>query len=294
MPDPAPAPAPEPSPAPTPTPAPTPAPAPATFDWATSGIDAESAAFVTTKGYKGPGDVIGAYRNLEKLVGVPADQIIKLPAATEGPEAMNAVYDRLGRPKSADDYVIPMPKEGGDPAFAKTAAAWFHEQGLSQKQAEGLTAKWNEYIGGAKTTNAAATEAAAKVDDAKLRADWPGASYDANVGLAQRAVQAFGLDANAVQKLENALGYAGVMRFMHQIGSRLGSDDRFVAGDTGGGGSFGTGLTREMATARKAELMTDPGFARRFGSSDPAVAGAARDEMARLNRLITGNSVVAS
>src|SRR3990167_3081868 len=78
----------------------------------TDGLPQETLGFVEKKGWKGNADVITSYQNLEKLQGVPAERIIKLPEKLEGTE-MDVIYNRLGRPEKPDGYKIPVP-EGED------------------------------------------------------------------------------------------------------------------------------------------------------------------------------------
>src|SRR4051812_33433335 len=82
--------------------------APAAFDWKTAGLDDASAAFVAEKQFKDMSTAIQSHRNLEKLVGVPADKLLRLPT-DDSPEAWNAIYDKLGRPKDAAGYNLPLP-----------------------------------------------------------------------------------------------------------------------------------------------------------------------------------------
>lgn len=270
-----PASAPAPAPSPTPAPAPSPAPA-ATFDWATTGLDADSLNFVTTKGWKGAPDVVSSYRNLEKLTG-SLDKIITMPT-DDKPESWGAFYDKLGRPKDAAEYQLPVP-QGESPDFAKVAAGWFHEVGLTPKQAQALATKWNEHTKAARDGDLQTRQAAVAVEDSKLRNDWSG-EYDANVGKAQSAARAFGIDAATIDKLEHAMGFADVMKLFHAIGSRIAVDDTFVGNNGGGPQGFG-GFSQEQARARIAELQGDKAWGRRYATGDAE----ARREMTRLQQI---------
>jgi hypothetical protein len=277
MTDPTPAPTPAPNLAPTPDPTPAPAPAPAAFDWTQHGLDTEALGYVQTKGWKGPADVRQSYRGAEKLIGVPPEQVIKLPGAKDAPEAWNPVWERLGRPATADGYKLPVP-EGADPAFAKAAAGWFHEAGIPAAAAEKIAAKWNEHAAGLTAGTATARAAAQTADETQLKGEWR-TNYDTNVGLAQRAAQAFGLDKATLGKMEDALGFGGLMKMMHNIGSKLGTDDKFVAGD--GKGGFAGGETAQQAVSKIAQLRGDKGFVDRFIKGDTE----ARREMTRLHQI---------
>lgn len=285
-PSPAPAATPAPSATPAPAAAPSPSPAPAVaqgFDWKSAGLDADTSGYVTNKGWKGPADVVASYRGAEKLLGVPADQIIKLPQG-DAPD-FGPVYDRLGRPKAAGEYGLDklVPK-GSDPKFAETAAGWFHEQGLNTKQATALTTKWNEHVAGAVKAGGEAQAAAHTLEVTKLKGEW-GTQYDTNIGLVDRAIKAFGVNEQFLGAMKNAVGPAAALKFFHNVGTKLGTDDAFIAGD--GRGGFLGGETAEQAASKKAELIGNRAWVTKFNSGDQE----ARREMARLNKIISPGTI---
>lgn len=255
----------------------------AAFSWATAGLDADTSGYVTNKGWKGPADVVASYRGAEKLLGVPADQIIKLPQG-DAPD-FGPVYDRLGRPKAAGEYGLDklVPK-GSDPKFAETAAGWFHEQGLNTKQATALTTKWNEHVAGAVKAGGEAQAAAHTLEVTKLKGEW-GTQYDTNIGLVDRAIKAFGVNEQFLGAMKNAVGPAAALKFFHNVGTKLGTDDAFIAGD--GRGSFLGGETAEQAASKKAELIGNKAWVTKFNSGDQE----ARREMARLNKIISPGTI---
>ena len=114
--------------------------------WYDSFSDEGLKGFVQTKGWDAPEKAIHSYRELEKFIGAPKDQLLRLPKDDTDTEGWDAVWNRLGRPASAAEYKLPLP-EGDSGEFAKVASTWFHEAGIPQKAAERLAAKWNEYTG---------------------------------------------------------------------------------------------------------------------------------------------------
>lgn len=248
---------------------------PTVSDW-TATLDADALGYVQSKGFKGPGDVLTSYRNLERVVGAPPESIIKLPK-DDSPEAWSQVYDRLGRPKEAKDYSVTVP-EGQDPKFADTAKGWFHEAGLSAKQASAIVEKWNAHAAELQKANQTAYEASVVEDTNKLKLEW-GGKYDENVALAKKAANAFGLDAPTIDRIETALGHAGLVKLFHNIGSKMGVEDQHLLGN--GKPGF-AGMTVEQARARRNELMTDKAFGARYKQGDAD----ARREIETLNRII--------
>lgn len=158
---------------------------------------------------------------------------MKLPGKDATPEQWAEFYKAVGAPETPEAYDLPVP-EGQDGVFAKTAATWFKDAGLLPQQATALAAKWNEFT----TAQAAAAEAAEtqriaaldtrnKAEEAALKTEW-GQSHDANMELARRAVRQFvpgDKAADVVSALEERLGYAETIKFMHAIGRGLGEHD---------------------------------------------------------------------
>lgn len=255
------------------------------FDWAAQGLDAETLGFVQSKGYKTPGDVVSAYRGAEKLLGVPADQVIKLPQGEYNQDLMNKnVFDKLGRPPTAADYKLPVP-QGQTPEYANEVSKWFHEAGLTAKQAQMLAEKSNGYLQQQMGTQGEATKAEQTRQLSELKATW-GNDFDKNTGIVDRAAEAFGMKPEQIGALKGAMGVKGAMEFLHNIGSRLPTDDNFVSPE-GRTNTFNGGLSVEQATTRKAELMKDKGFSARFSKGDAD----AKAEMMNLNRIISPGSI---
>lgn len=276
------APAPATSPAAAPAPAaPAPAPAPAApdqgaFDWSKSGLDADHLGYTQNKGWKDPADVIHSYRNLEKLHGVPAEQILKLPS-DDLPTSWDPIYNKLGRPEKADGYKLPVP-DGVDPGFAKTASEAFHKAGVSQKQAEALTTWWNEQAAGATKAQTDATAARDTEQLAMLKAKW-GPNLQANSAIVDKAATAFGMTSAQLEGLKAAMGPGEAMEFLHNIGSKLATEDSFIGAD--GKPTTTGGLTPAQAISKIGELRKDGEFVKRYAAGDAE----AKREMARLHQI---------
>lgn len=256
---------------------------PASFDWKTANLAPEHLNLVTERGWKSPDDVMKSYRNLETATGVPPERLIKLPAPKDAndPKAWSDIYTKLGRPETADKYVIPLP-EGDKGEFANTVKPWMHEAGLSQSQATKLATKWNEHL--ATTQKAQQTEQAAKqaTEVTELKQSW-GADYDAKAGLVDRAAETFGMTQPQLDALKTVMGPKGAMTFLHNIGSKIGVEDRTVPGMSGQTTSMG--MSPEAAAAKITQLKTDRDFAKLFNSSDTKQRMEARSEISRLYQI---------
>jgi hypothetical protein len=239
-----------------------------TIDWLKGATELD-VGYVKNKGWASPADVLAAYRGAEKFISAPVDQRLVIPGEKAEKAEWDAFYGKLGRPADAKDYKIPVP-EGDKGEFAKTAAGWFHELGLSQKQAEGVAAKWNEHVGNLAATEATNRATTFSADEAKLKVEW-GAAYDKNVMIAKEVVGKLGLDAGAIDKLQGALGHHGVMSLLTKIGSGLGEDSFTTGRDNGS--AFGNAMTPAQAKAEIAALQNDKAFVSKYMAGDKDAKG---------------------
>ncbi len=268
------------APAPTSESAPPPAAA-APFDWSKAGLDDVSLSTVTTKGWKSPADVVGSYRHLETAVGVPPERLIKLPKDASDPKAWGEIYTKLGRPETADKYIIPVP-EGDKGEFAAEVKPVLHKLGLSGDQATKLGEWWNGKMAASQKAQQAEVEARNAKDVTDLKMQW-GSDYDARATLVDRAAESFGMTQTHLDALKTVMGPKAAMEFLHNIGSKIAVEDSTVPGMSGQ--STSVGMTREAAAAKITALKQDRDFVKQFNSSDPKQRREARDEMSRLSRL---------
>lgn len=241
-------------------------------NWYDSIQDNDLKGYLQNKGWKDPTELANGYRNLEKLVG---SEKVPLPKGAEDKEGWSRVYDALGRPKSAEEYKLPIP-EGQTPSeFTKSAAGKFHELGLSNQQAEGLAAWFNQQQQGQISQFQEQTAQKSEAEMQGLKSEWGGA-YEENIQLAKVAVREYGLDANKLTAIENALGTGEMMKLFAKIGRAQG-EHTFEQG--GNNNSFG--MTPAAAQQRIAALREDKGWAAKYISGDVE----AQAEMQRLTKL---------
>lgn len=233
------------APAPTPTPEPLPLAAgltdPALKTWAEG------------KGWKDVESVVKSAFHLEKMVGVPPDQILRMPKPDDA-EGMRGVLQRLGLPSDAKDYEVDFP-EGADADYQKFVKETFHKAGLTTSQAKALAKEFADY-----TTNSVEREteflrAQTAQEDADLRREW-GNGYDRQLRLAQTAAGQLGLEKDALEAIEAQLGYAKTLKTFADLGAKLG-EDTFVANETQRSGFHGQMTPAEAKSAIMA-LENDP------------------------------------
>lgn len=245
-------------------------------DWLT-GVPEATKAYVTSKGFKDVNSVITSYQNFEKLQGVPAENVLKLPTKPDDTEGWNAVYNKLGRPAKAEEYQLPIPEKGGDPEFAKWASETFHEVGVSKSQAQKIVEKWNGQMGKLLQMQQEAAKTKGQAEETALKTEWGGA-FQQNVGVAQNAAAVFGLNDQQINAIEQALGFAATMKLFHTLGTRVG-EDKFVTG--GGGRNFSSVMTPDQAKAEISRLKGDTDFVTRYLRNEPEQ----KERMAQLHKM---------
>ena len=94
-----------------------------------------------------------------------------------------------------------------------------------------------------------------------------------------RTADTFGITETQLQGLKQALGPGEALRFVLNIGSKMGVDDQFVSSN-GVSRQFSAGGSPEAALGKIHELMRDKSFAARYNQGDAS----AREQMTRLHR----------
>ena len=243
--------------------------------WLGDGANELMVGFAGLKGWKSGADAVQSYQNLEKLLGAEkAGRTVVVPGDNATPEELAAFRSRLGVPNDAKSYDIKLP-EGVDTTFADTAKTWFHDAGLTPKQAENMAQKWTEYM-----TEGQATVAKAKADKvvaeaSALDAEW-GAAREQNVGLAQRTRQALGIGDAEIDAIADVIGLKRTVQMFHKLGTRTGEAE-FIDGTS----AANTVMTPAMAKAKIAALQTDKGWVTRYTQGGLAE----KNELARLSGL---------
>ena len=240
-----------------------PAAAPAA-PWYGNFKSAELKGYAESKGWPDAEVTVDGYRNLEKLTGVPADQLLRLPKEGDV-EGWNKVHDRLGRPAKAEDYKFPVPA-GDSGAYAKSMSEVMHKLGIPLKAAQALVAESNKLLDagmqGAQTVRTEKFAAEAKA----MNREW-GAAAEKNMQIVEGVVQKFGMSDNELVALRDAMGPAGASKFLLAIGSKLGEDNFVTANNANG---FGNVMSPDGAQARIKELKADTAWSQKYLSGDVA------------------------
>jgi hypothetical protein len=242
----------------------------------TEGMSEESQGFVENKGWKNADQALESYRSLETAMRTPADQLLRLPKEGDS-EAWGEVYNRMGRPEEPSGYKFE-DNDVPDGGFGlrENLREWAHKAGLSQNQASAILEGYHERIvelGGEMESQKAEQRTA---DDLALRKEWGGA-WEENVSAGRLFRQRFGIDGDMMDKLEDALGYRGVLELSASIGRGLGEHGMpNGAEDSGEGLTYG--MTPGAAKAKIGDLTLDKDFMEQYLAGRP-------EAVARMTRL---------
>jgi len=200
--------------------------------------------------YGGVADMAKSLLHAQSLVGRKTVGLTRPggDAAPEDWERFRGEFRRLaGVPDSPDGYALDGP-EGADERLMHWFRGAAHELGLSPEQAQGLSARYNGWLGDAARELAAAREARRHETLRELSTRWGGGA-PANLELARRGFTAMagraGLPEAEQQALLAAHGDDPVLiRLFHGVGTAF-AEDGFVDGSSGPGSR-----ARELSTQR--------------------------------------------
>lgn len=192
--------------------------------------------WVQSKNFADPVTALEAFYNTNKLLGVPAEQIIRLPKPDDT-EAWGQVWNRLGRPETPEGYELPVP-EGDNGEFAKVAAQWFHQAGVPKAAAQQIAKAVNEYSAQQAAARVEQLKAESEKELSELKAEW-GNDYARREELARRGLRAYGQKAGFepadLEAFELAVGTAKMLKMFALLGETTNEHDFGGSGDGGGG-----------------------------------------------------------
>lgn len=260
--------------------------APAQNTWYDGASD-EIKGLVQNKKWDSPVKALEAYHQLEKFVGAPPEQIVKLPKDLSDPSALEPIYNKLGRPESPDKYEIKLPDGVQvDENRLKQGRELAHKLGLNPKQFQELVAMDAQYYQQTMESTVKEQQEKATLEAESLKKEW-GNAYDERRELARRALRSNlpqGADGDAIlESLEKSAGLANTLKLLANIGSKIGEDK---APNAGAERQFG--YSPEQAKYDKQQLMDElKGDKARLQAYNEG-KGADYTKMQRLNSILVG------
>lgn len=132
--------------------------------------------------YKSAEDLARGLVHAEKRLGVPAEQLLRIPAKPDDKDAYLEIYRKLGAPEKAEDYGIQIEEGASDEvkAISGELAAFGVEHGLNKSQMAGLLEMLNTKSAAALAAETAEATQAKADCEAALKQEW-GAAYPQKV-----------------------------------------------------------------------------------------------------------------
>lgn len=200
--------------------------------------------------------ILSSYASVEALARshIAAERMIGKRIEDASPEELGRHYARHGRPQSPDAYEFGGAEGASPTELESQARSWFHEAGISQRQAEILHEKWSGFVGEHTLEADRAAETARSESEQALRSEW-GRTYDRNVAMASRAVAQFGGGELADYLDETGLGNdPRLIKAFAAIASQVGEDT--LIGD--GEGNFV--ITPDAARGEITRTLGNPAY----------------------------------
>jgi len=210
---------------------------------------------------------IGFHREAEKLIGAPAEQLIRLPKDAADVEAWNKVHAKLGVPADPKEYDFTTLKYSDGSTMKDTEVEELRTLVAELKLPKATAAllgkrlmDLNEKAEGSKT---ALYQGELAQEKDKLAQNW-GHNAASNQVVADNAMLKLGVTPEQQEALKGVIGYAALMEMFRDIGTKIG-EDRFVRGNSNSNGV----MTKDEAAAKLESLRNDSEWFKRYQSGNP-------------------------
>lgn len=225
-----------------------------------------------------------AHLEATRMLSVPADRLLKLPAKADDIDGWNAVYAKLGAASKADDYKYDGLKfkdgselDDGFTGLMRNVSSKLH---LSVDGSKELASELVKFMDAADEATLAENTAKLAEAKTKLEKNW-GQNFQANQFVASQAAQRLGFTQEEITGLQGLVGYDRIMEAFRKIGAGMG-EDIFVQGQGSTGGGI---MTRDQAAARITELKADTAWVQRYQNGGVKE----KQEMTALHHIVYGS-----
>jgi len=246
-----------------------------------SGVDEKHHGLIENRHWENMDSVLDSYDSLYKLRGVSEDQLMKMPAP-EDVEGMGEIYNRLGRPETAEGYTFEK-TDDWTPEYTEWFGKTMHEMGLNDKQASLLQQRHTEFEAAALEKMEADISVTQVNEMTVIKQEW-GSAYDEKMAAVGSGAAKLGWTQEQIKLLERVVGTNKMMNTMAMIGESIG-EASFPGGDSSSIPARSEGLTREAADSKYKEMLADPEFRKRLTSSDDRVRKQAMAERSKISKL---------
>ena len=185
-------------------------------------------------------------------------------------EALDKIYSALGRPEKAEGYELTelLSREETDPAFVSAMAETMHQAGLSKSQARRMTLAYQAHFNSARQAAVEAHQRDVVEASRTLSAE--------EKEQCRRGFRFLGLNNEDAAAIEMYWGVTRAARMFARIGQALGEDKR-----VDGAPPDGFTGSPEAARNKRADLMADESFRKRYLEGEPAAVKQVEDLIKR-------------
>lgn len=209
--------------------------------------------------------LLKSFVGARKMTGLDKANLLPIPSNDDAKD-WDAVYNKLGRPESADKYEIPKPGEGkeyseADKAMQTALLPILHKAGVTQRQLAAIVPAWNALAAQAGEATAKQEKDAIAAADADLTKEW-GAAKDSKIAIGKEALTHFTtelkLGDTLTKALEakdangNALGNnPALLKLFAHFGAQLKEDGLIGKGGGGGAGEYSPAEAQQQINAKR-------------------------------------------
>ena len=202
-------------------------------------------------------DMAKSYVSAAKMVGLDKAQLLRIPSE-DTPEAMAEVWNKLGRPETADKYEIKafeQVKDYIDPDKVTAIKEIAHKHGVPAKALEALGEWYANDIAGVLGASKEAEDNRIAEYQAVAKQEF-GAAYEEKIALAQKAVKSFGGDEliKVISENEVAFEHPAVIKAFAAMGEQMAKIATQTKEDNGFLPSNGASSGHMTPSEAKAEL----------------------------------------
>jgi hypothetical protein len=222
------------------------------------------------------------YRAAERHIGVPPDQLLRIPQPNASEADRRAFYTRLGVPSTSAEYDLSSVKfaDGTELAddFIHTLRDAFSAANVSKDKAASIASAIVRFEETKEANQAAATDLHLQEQRALMERNW-GPNKDFNLLTAMNGARRLGITDQQVNALRDTLGEYQTMEMFRRIGAAT-TEDTFVEGSQ----ATGAPTTLPAAEAELARLQQDDAWVKRLLGGEVE----ARRQFEALTQQITG------
>jgi hypothetical protein len=236
------------------------------------GADADTLGFLQTRGWDkvdakdAAFNAIKSYREAEKVIGAPPDQVLRFPKDANDAAAWAKVYERLGVGDATKYDFSAVKHEDGEVIgvdLQNSIRSLAGEAKLTPSQAQAVGRSLAKMLDEADKTEVAEYNGKLAVEKDTLAKNW-GYNAAAFKVIAENAAKRAGLTVTEISALEKTIGYARVMDMFRVFGQRTG-EDQFVTNSATGGKDI---ISAQQAEAQLNSLMADTAWVEKYLNGD--------------------------